>query len=120
MTAQACHGKRRKEITMEPYAVVGCGGKQYLVKAGESLNVELLAVEPGTKIDFSPVLAISDGKDLTVGTPDLKKAKVTATVVKHFKDDKIVSFKSKRRKNTQRKVGHRQQLTVLKVEAITA
>ncbi|MDD4872787.1 MAG: 50S ribosomal protein L21 [Kiritimatiellae bacterium] len=105
---------------MEPYAVVETGSKQYRVKAGDVLNVELLPVEPGKKIDLAPVLAVSDGKDLKVGTPDIKGTKVTATVVKHFRDDKIVAFRTKRRKNYQRKVGHRQELTLLKIEAIKA
>ena len=105
---------------MEPYAVIGTGGKQYLVKTGDVLNVELLGTEPGKKIEISPVLAMSDGKDLKVGTPDIKNAKVTVMVVKHFRDDKIVSFRTRRRKNSQRKVGHRQELTALKVEAIQA
>lgn len=105
---------------MEPYAVVETGSKQYRVKTGDVLNVELLNVEPGKKVELAPVLAVSDGKDLKVGTPDIKSVKVTATVVKHFRDDKIVAFRTKRRKNYQRKVGHRQELTALKIEDIKA
>jgi len=104
---------------MESYAVVESGSKQYRVKVGDTFDVELLDIEAGKKIDL-PVLAISDGKELTVGKPDLKNAKVTTTVVKHFKGEKIVAFRTKRRKNYQRKVGHRQQHTTLKTESITA
>ena len=103
---------------MEPYAVVETGSKQYRVKAGDVLDVELLAVEPGKKIDLAPVLAVSDGKDLKIGTPEITQVKVTATVIKHFRGDKIVSFKASRRKNYQRKVGHRQELTSLKIDSI--
>jgi len=118
--AQAQLTAPEREFAMEPYAVVETGSKQYRVKAGDVFNVELLDVKPGSKIDLAPVLAVSDGKSLVVGTPDVKTAKVTATVVKHFRDDKIVSFKMKRRKGYQRKVGHRQELTLLKIETIQA
>ena len=104
---------------MEPYAVVETGSKQFRVKAGDVLNVELLTGEPGTKVDL-PVLAVSDGTNLTVGTPDLAQIKVTATVVKHFRGEKVVSFRTTRRKNYQRKVGHRQEHTSLKIESIIA
>ncbi|OGV65181.1 MAG: 50S ribosomal protein L21 [Lentisphaerae bacterium RIFOXYA12_FULL_48_11] len=105
---------------MEPYAVVETGSKQYRVKAGDVLNVELLNVEPGNKIDLAPVLAVSDGTALKIGTPDIKQVKVTATVIKHFRGEKVFSFRTKRRKNYQRKVGHRQEITALKIESINA
>ena len=105
---------------MEPYAVVETGSKQYRVKAGDVLNVELLNVEPGNKIDLAPVLAVSDGTALKIGTPDIKQVKVTATVIKHFRGKKVFSFRTKRRKNYQRKVGHRQEITALKIESINA
>lgn len=105
---------------MEPYAVIETGSKQYRVKAGDVLNVELLDVEPGKQIDITPVLAVSDGTDLKVGTPDIKGVTVTATVIKHFRGEKIVAFYTKRRKNTQRKVGHRQEHTALKIDSIKA
>jgi len=105
---------------MEPYAVVETGSKQYRVKAGDVLNVELLNVEPGKTIDLAPVLAVSDGKELSIGTPDIKQVKVTATVIKHFRGEKVFSFRTRRRKNYQRKVGHRQEITSLKIESIKA
>ena len=102
---------------MEAYAVVETGGKQYRVKAGDTLKVELLEGEVGGKVDRT-VLAVSDGKTLTVGKPVVKGAKVSASIVEHTKAPKVVAFKKKRRKGYKRKVGHRQPLTVLRVETI--
>ena len=103
---------------MEAYAVVGTGGKQYRVKAGDTLKVELLAGDAGSTVTLDQVLALSDGKDLKVGTPLVKGAKVSATVVEQTKAPKVVAFKKKRRKGYSRKVGHRQPLTVLRVASI--
>jgi large subunit ribosomal protein L21 len=102
---------------MEAYAVVETGGKQYRVKAGDTLSVELLEGEVGGKVDLT-VLAVSDGKTLTVGKPVVKGAKVSASIVEFTKAPKVVAFKKKRRKGYKRKVGHRQPLTVLRVEKI--
>ena len=107
-----------KRPVMEAYAVVATGGKQYLVQANDTLKVERLPGEPGTKIDLGPVLAISDGTTLKVGTPDVSGVKVTATIVKQVRGVKVVNFKQKRRKGYRRKVGHRQELTALKVDSI--
>ena len=112
--------RRKENFAMEPYAVVESGSKQYRVKAGDELNVELLDVEAGKQVELSPVLAVSNGTDLTVGAPAIATAKVTATVIKHFKGEKIVAFKIKRRKGYSRKVGHRQNHTLLKVDKISA
>jgi large subunit ribosomal protein L21 len=103
---------------MEPYAVIETGGKQYRVKPGDSLKVELLEGEPGSTVAIDAVLALSDGKTLTVGTPRVQGAKVSAEIVKHMRADKVVAFKKKRRKGYKRKVGHRQNLTVLRVASI--
>jgi large subunit ribosomal protein L21 len=103
---------------MEAYAVVGTGGKQYLVKAGDTLKVELLEGEAGSTVTLDQVFALSDGKDLKVGTPLVKGAKVSAQIVEHTKAPKVVAFKKKRRKGYNRKVGHRQPLTVLRVASI--
>jgi len=103
---------------MDAYAVVGTGGKQYLVKAGDTLKVELLEGEAGSTIVLDSVLALSDGNDLKVGTPLVKGAKVSAEIVEHIKAPKVVAFKKKRRKGYKRKVGHRQPLTVLRVASI--
>jgi len=103
---------------MEAYAVLETGGKQYLVKANDTLRVELLDAEPGTRLELSPVLALSDGAKLQIGTPEIEGAKVVCSVVSQVKGPKVRSFKKRRRKTYSRRKGHRQRLTVLKVESI--
>jgi large subunit ribosomal protein L21 len=105
-------------INMETYAVVQTGGKQYRVKAQDIVRVELLDGAPGSTVTLTDVLAQSDGKTLTIGTPLIKGASVTASIVKHMRDKKVISYKKKRRKSYARKVGHRQDLTVIKVESV--
>ena len=84
------------------FAVIESGGKQHKVSEGDSLQVELLAEEEGSKVEFDKVLMISNGKDSKVGTPYLDKAKVTGKVVRHGKTDKLIVFKMKRRKDYRR------------------
>jgi large subunit ribosomal protein L21 len=103
---------------MNAYAVIQTGGKQYLVRADEVVTVERLPQPEGTDIEIKPVLAASDGAKLTVGRPDLQNAAINATVLKHVRGPKVVSFKQKRRKGYRRKKGHRQELTVLKIKGI--
>lgn len=103
---------------MEAYAVVETGGKQYIVRTGISIEVERLEGEAGAKVTLDRVLAVSDGTALNVGTPTIKGAKVAAVIEEQFRGDKVVNFKKKRRKGYHRKIGHRQDLTRLKVEAI--
>jgi large subunit ribosomal protein L21 len=105
---------------MEPYAVIESGGKQYRVREGDRLDVELLEAEPGSVVTLNRVLAVSDGKALSVGAPVVDGAEVTAEVVDHHRGPKVVSFKKKRRKGYHRKVGHRQGLTRLRVQRIKA
>ena len=105
-------------VIMKPYAVIATGGKQYRVESDITLNIERLDEDAGKTIDVTPVLATSDGTKLTIGTPHVENAKVTAVVLKHIRGDKIISFKKKRRKGYSRKKGHRQELTVLKIESI--
>ena len=103
---------------MEAYAVVETGGKQYRVQPGDTLNVEKLDAEVGAKIALDQVLALSDGTTLSVGKPTVEGAAVQAVVEDQIRGEKIFNFKKKRRKGYTRKVGHRQSLTVLKVESI--
>jgi large subunit ribosomal protein L21 len=103
---------------MESYAVIETGGKQYRVKPSDTLRVERLEAAVGDKFELSRVLAVSNGTDLTVGTPEVKGVKVVSTVIEHELADKVVSFKKKRRKGYKRKQGHRQPLTVLRIESI--
>lgn len=105
---------------MEAYAVVETGGKQYLVKQNDTVKVERLEDEVGASVELKSVLAISDGKKLTVGNPVVTGASVKASVVSLTRGPKVVSFKKKRRKGYTRKIGHRQNLTVLKIESIQA
>ena len=105
---------------MEAYAVIETGGKQYRVEKDTVLSVELLGVEDGATVEFDQVLATSDGTELTVGTPVIENAKVTATVIENYRGEKIVAFKKKRRKGYRKKIGHRQGLTKLKIESISA
>jgi large subunit ribosomal protein L21 len=102
---------------MEAYAVVETGGKQYRVQKGTVLEVELLEGEPGSKVTIPRVLAISDGTELKVGTPDIGGASLAAEIVAHIRAPKVVSFKKKRRKGFHKKIGHRQELTRIKVES---
>jgi large subunit ribosomal protein L21 len=105
---------------MEAYAVVETGGKQYRVKEKDVLTVERLDVEAGNTVELTPVLAVSDGQKLAVGTPVIAGAKVVSTVLDHPLGEKLVSFKKRRRKGYARKMGHRQQATRLRVEKIVA
>jgi len=99
------------------YALVEIKGKQYKAEKGTKLKVDLMDQEKGSKVEFDSVLLTSD-KEVKVGTPYVKDAKVTATVEDHFKDKKVLVFKFKRRKGYRRKQGHRQQYTLLKVNDI--
>ena len=102
------------------FAVIESGGKQHKVSEGDSLQVELLAEEEGSKVEFNKVLMISNGKDSKVGTPYLDKAKVTGKVLRHGKTDKLIVFKMKRRKDYRRTQGHRQNFTEVLIEAINS
>ena len=103
---------------MEAYAVLETGGKQVLVKAGDKIEIEKIAVEAGQDAVLDTVLAVSDGTTLKVGKPYVEGAKVTLTVDGIVKGKKVINFKAKRRKGDRRTVGHRQQLTVATVKAI--
>lgn len=104
---------------MEAYAVIETGGKQYRVQQGDVIDVELLKKDGGDSVEFD-ALAVSNGSELSIGTPLVEGAKVTASVVENFRGEKIYSFKKKRRKGYRRKIGHRQGLTKIKVEEIKA
>ena len=101
------------------YAVIQTGGKQYRVAEGDEIEVEKLDVETGKKAEFSEVLLVANGSSVTIGAPHIAGATVTAEVVDQFKDDKVIAFKFRRRKGYHRTVGHRRQLTKLKIESIS-
>jgi large subunit ribosomal protein L21 len=104
---------------MEAYAVIETGGKQYRVQQGDILDIELLTAEEGASLEFD-ALAVSNGSELSIGTPVVDGAKVKASVMENLRGKKIYSFKKKRRKGYRRKIGHRQDLTKIKVEEISA
>ncbi|MBN2300913.1 MAG: 50S ribosomal protein L21 [Lentisphaerae bacterium] len=107
----------KKEIK-DGYAVIETGGRQRMVKTSDIIRVNRIDAEVGKTVELAPVLALSDGKSLQIGKPTLDKAAVKSTVVKHVRGNKVRSFKKKRRKGYSRRVGHRQELTVLKIESI--
>ncbi len=100
------------------YAVILTGGKQYRVKEGDVLAVEKLGLEPGRKAQFDRVLLIEDGETVHVGTPVLDSAMVLGLILENFKDEKVLVFKKKRRKQFRRTRGHRQQLTRVRITKI--
>ena len=100
------------------YAIIRTGGRQFRVAEGDTLDVDLLDVEPGKTATFGDVLLFADGKDLTHGNPLISGAKVTAEVLEQRKDKKVVAFKYKRRKGYHRTVGHRRKLTRIKIKTI--
>ena len=102
------------------YAIIKTGGKQYRVAAGDKLKVETLAAEVGAKVDLTEVLAVSNGGEVKVGAPFLAGATVTATVLSHGRHDKVKIFKMRRRKHYQKRQGHRQNYTELRIDTIAA
>ena len=98
------------------FAVIETGGKQYKVVEGDLIQVEKLPVDDGGKVLFDKVLLVSREGDIKVGAPFVESAKIVATKVKDVKARKITVFKYKRRKNYKRKTGHRQQLSLVKIE----
>src|SRR5512136_1101556 len=100
------------------YAVIMTGGKQYRVKEGDVLAIEKIGLEPGRKDQFDRVLLIEDGESVQVGTPVLDNAMVLGLVLENFKDEKVLVFKKKRRKQYRRTRGHRQQLTKIRITRI--
>jgi len=102
------------------YAIIATGGKQYKVAENDVIDVELLHTEAGQKVTFEEVLAVGEGSDIKVGAPTVAGAKVEAEVVDNFRGPKLIAFKMKKRKGYRRKKGHRQDLTKVKVTAISA
>lgn len=101
------------------FAVIRTGGKQYKVAKNDRIAVEKLDVKEGGKVDLE-VLMVSDGKSAKVGESAVSGAKVSAKIVAHEKDDKVVVFKKRRRQNYRRKKGHRQNKTVIEITDIAA
>ena len=100
------------------YAVIKTGGKQYRVSPDDVLSIERLSGETGATVEFSDVLMVGEGESVKVGTPLVEGAKVVGEVVEQFRAPKIIVFKKRRRKNSRRKKGHRQDLTKVKIVEI--
>jgi large subunit ribosomal protein L21 len=100
------------------YAVLETGSKQYRVSAGETLQIERLEVEAGQPVTFDRVLLVSNDGKVSVGSPTVANASVLANVVEHIRGEKKVAFKMKRRKGYHKTIGHRQELTVVKIQEI--
>ena len=101
------------------YAVIKTGGKQYKVKSGEILKIEKLPkAKEDTKIEFKEVLAYGDNKDIEIGSPIVQGAKVEANLIKNSKNRTILIFKKRRRQNSRRKNGHRQQFSLIRIKKI--
>jgi large subunit ribosomal protein L21 len=99
-------------------AIFKTGGKQYSVKAGQILKVEKLEGKEGDSISFNDILAVSDNSDHTIGSPLVKGATIEAKILEQIRDKKIIVFKKRQRQNYRHTQGHRQYLTVLKIESI--
>ena len=102
------------------YAIVEIAGQQFKVEENQKIFVNRLNAEEGSKIDFDRVLLVDNNGSVKVGTPTVEGAKVSATVVSHLKGKKVIVFKKIRRKGYQKKNGHRQYLSQLKIEGINA
>ncbi|MCX6893020.1 MAG: 50S ribosomal protein L21 [Verrucomicrobiota bacterium] len=100
------------------YAVLETGSKQYRVSAGDRLEIERLEVEAGQPVTFDRVLMVNNDGKLSVGSPTVASATVVADVVEHIRGEKKISFKMKRRKGYHKTIGHRQELTVIKIKEI--
>ena len=99
------------------FAVIKTGGKQYRVAADDKIKIEKVAGEPGDIIELGEVLVVG-GDNLTLGNPTVAGATVAAEVVAQGRNDKVIAFKKRRRKNSKRKRGHRQSLTMVKITDI--
>ena len=101
------------------YAIIQTGGKQYKVKAGEILKIEKLNdSKANSKIEFTEILAYGDDKTIEIGAPKIDGAKVEADLIKNSKNRTILVFKKRRRQNSRRKNGHRQQFSLIRINKI--
>ena len=101
------------------YAILDVNNRQYKVKQGQEIYVDLQSAEVGAKLTFSKILLADNEGTVRVGTPNLPNASVSAEVLDHVKGDKVIIFKKKRRKGYRLKKGHRQQFTKVRIDRIT-
>ena len=102
------------------YAVIKTGGKQYRVAAGQKLKIEQIPADIGQEISLDQVLSVGEGEQLKIGTPFVEGAVVKATVLAQGRHPKVTIFKMRRRKHYQKRQGHRQNFTEVRIEAISA
>ncbi len=102
------------------FAVIKTGGKQYRVAANEKITVMRLDGEAGEKVTFGEVLMVGDGENMQIGAPLVSGASVVGEIVEQERGPKVIAFKKRRRKNSKRKRGHRQDLTIVRITGITA
>jgi len=100
------------------FAVIQTGGKQYKVSASEILKIERLNNEEGKTVEFKNVLFLNDDKTIEIGNPNIQGAKVEATILKNTKNKTILVFKKRRRKNSRKKYGHRQPISLIRITKI--
>lgn len=100
------------------YAVIETGGRQYRVKSGDTLDIEHVTTEVGKPHTFDRVLLVAAEGRVTIGTPTVASARVTAEVQQHMRDEKKLTFKMKRRKGYHKTIGHRQELSRVKITNI--
>ena len=100
------------------FAVIQTGGKQYKVSASEILKIERLEKDEGKTVEFKNVLFLNDDKSIEIGNPNIKGAKVEATILKNTKNKTILVFKKRRRKNSRKKYGHRQPVSLIRITKI--
>ena len=104
---------------MMSFAVIQTGGKQYKVKSGEIIKIERLEnSKPESKIEFKEILAYGDEKNIEIGEPTISGAKVEADLLKNGKNKTVLIFKKRRRKNSRRKNGHRQEFSLIRINKI--
>lgn len=101
------------------YAVIETGGKQYRVSTGDKLRLEKIHAEEGEQVSFDKVILLGKDDGPVIGTPYIDGAVVTAKILEHGKDDKVIVFKYRRKKNYRKFRGHRQQYTLVQVDGIT-
>jgi len=100
------------------YAVIETGGKQYKVSEDDTIEIETVAACPGEEVTFDNVLMIGDGKDYAIGRPNVSGSKVIGELLRHDRGEKIVVGTFKRRKKYRRKIGHRQNISVVRIKQI--
>jgi len=100
------------------FAVIQTGGKQYKVSASEIIKIEKLNSQVGKTVEFKNILFLNDDKNTEIGNPVIKGAKVEATIIKNTKNRTVIVFKKRRRKNSRKKYGHRQPISIIRITKI--